>query len=271
MRKAYAKINVGLRVIKKNEDGYHELEMINCKINLHDDIYIFKAYNTKIIYDKLRISKEEDVLYRMIMDLKYIYPHIPNLHIYIKKRIPIASGLGGMSSDAATILLYLNKRYNLRLSTEELKKFLLNYGTDMCYCLFNGPCLVKGIGEKVYPINIELPKKVILVYPIIKISTKDIYSGVVNYSNPMYNLNIDNMKWHNLQDMLKNDLEEVVVKNYPVMEELLKDIRNISQSIVNISGSGSSIIIYNGSKKLMRKLKKIYPHYLIGRFKVKEK
>ncbi len=268
MIKAYAKINVGLRVLGK-KDNYHKLEMINTKISLHDNIYIYKHYKTKIIYDKLKINKEDDTIYKMVMDLKYIYPNIPNLLIKIKKHIPVASGLGGMSSDAAAILLYLNKKYDLGLSRREMKRFLLNYGTDMCYCLYNTPCLVTGIGEVVERINLDMPKKVILFYPIIKISTKNVFDNTDINNESLYKKEvISGLKWHDLTKILTNDLEEVVMNQNQEMKEYLTNIKKIVSVPVHMSGSGSCIVIYSSHKKILKTLKKIYPHCVVGRFKI---
>ena len=272
MIKAYAKVNLGLRVIDKLDNGYHKLEMINYKINLYDKIHIFKTSKTRIIYDKLKINPEEDVILRMIKDLQHRYSFIPNLTIYIKKRIPIAAGLGGMSSDIAAILIYLNKKYKLGLSIKEMSDFVLNYGTDICFCLHDKPCLVTNIGDVVEEIELDLPKKVILFYPIVKINTKDIYAKVKHHSNSLYNNNLAELNWLQLQTFIHNDLEDVIndSKEYLEISNLIKELRKSTNSIVNMSGSGSSIIIYNDSKKMVKRLKKTYPRYLIGRFKVKE-
>ena len=270
MIKAYAKINLGLRIVGVQED-YHLLEMINSKISLHDSISISKYFKTKIVYDKLKIKKENDTLYHMVMDLKYIYPSIPNLLIKIKKKIPISAGLGGMSSDAAAILLYLNKKYDLGLSYHEMKRFLLNYGTDMCYCLHNTPCIVRGIGEKVERVTLDIPKKIILFYPIIKIETKDIYENSKKISEPLYTKELSKLKWNELYPLLSNDLEESVQDKYPEMKDYLENLRKIVKEPVIMSGSGSCIIIYSSHKKLVRRLKKIYPHCVIGRCKIIDK
>ena len=267
MIKAYAKINLGLLVTGVKDD-YHTIEAINCKINLYDSIKITKALKTKIVYDRFQIKKEDDTLYKMIMDLKYIYPNIPNLLIKIRKRIPVQAGLGGMSSDAAGILIYLNKKYDLGLGISQMKRFLLNYGTDMCYSLYNTPCLVKGIGEVVTPIDLDLPKKVIILYPHIKLATKDIYAKVTNYSDSLYNSSLANYRWRKLATLLKNDLEDVVCLNYPEMQDILSTLKENIKAPVVMSGSGSAIIIYSGSKKILKQIKKTYPDYIVGITKI---
>ena len=267
MIKAYAKINLGLLVTGVQGD-YHTIEAINCKINLYDSIKITKSFKTKIVYDKFQIKKEEDTIYKMVMDLKYIYPNIPNLLIRIKKRIPVAAGLGGMSSDAAGILAYLNKKYDLGLGLSQMKRFLLQYGTDMCYSLYNSTCLVKGIGEQITPIDLDLPKKVIVLYPFIKIATKDIYAKVEKFSKPLYSEALSNYRFKKLATFLRNDLEDVVLKTNDEMKEIINVLReNIKEPVV-MSGSGSTIIIYSSNKKILRSIRKIYPEYLVGMIKI---
>ena len=111
MIKAYAKVNLKLKIVGKLDNGYHELDMINVKISLHDSIYIKESQTTKIEYSNYKISEEEDTIYKMVISLKKKFPQLPDLKIYIKKRIPVGFGLGGMSSDAAAILNYLNDKY----------------------------------------------------------------------------------------------------------------------------------------------------------------
>lgn len=256
MIKAYAKVNLKLKILKKMPNNYHKVDMINIKISMHDSIYIKESKLNDIRYSNYTISKEKDTLYIMLCSLQKKFPNLPKFSIYIKKRIPVGAGLGGMSSDAASILNYINKQYQLGMSIKDKIDFVLGFGTDMVYCLYDCPANVKGIGEKVYPINIALPKKIIIINPNIYISTADMYKDIDNYN---YNENNE-----------LNDFEWVARKKNPELDEIFNKIRSICKGQVQMSGSGSSIYVLNFTKKEYKLLKKVIKECVIKIYKIRK-
>jgi len=263
--KSYAKVNLLLKVIGLRQN-YHLIEVINYKIDLYDDIYITESNELSITYTNFTIDKEKDLIYKMVSDLMNKYHFIKPLNFRITKNIPVGAGLGGTSSNLATILLYINDRFKLNLDNNELIQIALSYSTDMCYFLSSGTCLVKGIGEKVEKINIKLPKHIILVYPNISISTKYIYDNVESFSKPLSDIEKD------YKELIQNDLESVVCRLYNLEKEVIEKLRNVLDCKVSMSGSGSSIIVYSESIKDYNLIKELFKDkgYLIKRVKVLE-
>ena len=256
MIKAYAKVNLKLKIKGKLANGYHELDMINAKISLYDSIYIKKDKENKITYSNFQIHKEEDTIYKMIVALQNKFSTLPNLNIYIKKRIPVGFGLGGMSSDASSILNYLDKKFKLNMSLEDKIEFIKQFGTDMIYCLYDTPAIVQGIGDKVIPINLDKYHKILLVNPNLYISTKEMYQEILNF-------NLNNSD-------LENDFEYIARYKYPYIDEIIKKIEGICSSKVQMSGSGSAIIVLNPKTRDCKKIKREFRNLQIKRYNIKK-
>lgn len=254
-----AKLNLILKVIDKLPNNYHLLEMFNVLIDLEDIIEINESNITKVQYDKYKMNTEEDTIYKTIKAFVNKY-NLPEQSIYIIKNIPVGSGLGGVSSNIATIINYLNLYYNLGLTTEELINFVLPYGTDICFLLYNKKAIVKGIGEIVEPIDYHISQHVLLINPNIKIETNYIYNKVKSYSNKI--LNKEYIRNNNIDKILENDLEKVVLENV----EEMKNIYNILKTEfkdVHMSGSGSTFFVLVDKEIDLDYLKNKYPNYLI--------
>lgn len=256
MVKAYAKINLELKVLNKLENNYHNLEMLNCKISLYDSIYIRKAKKNKIRYSNFKIESSQDTLFKMILSLQKRYPHLPKFNIYIKKRIPIGFGLGGMSSDGASIVNYLNDKYKLNMDDQTKIDFVKNYSTDMCYCLFDYPAIVKGIGDIIIRTEKVDIDKVIVVDPNIYISTKEVFDEVENFD-------LSNHKY-------RNDLELIVRSKNSKMDKFLTELSNLNIGDVQMSGSGSAIIITNFKKETIKKIKKNYKNFKVHIYNIRK-
>ena len=261
MIKAYAKINLGLNVLKKLENGYHSLEMLNIKVSLSDEILIEESINNIIQYENFDIEPENDLIFKFINDLTEKYEKLPKFKITIIKNIPVGSGLGGMSSDIGSIFKYINETYNLNLTEKEMIEHVKQYGTDICYCLFNKPALVTGIGEKIEFVNLNLPNNLIIINPNIFISTKEIYENVKEYSDSIYNKEYVE-KLRNFKS-LKNDLEKIVKSINPEINKVINELNNIYPNKVRMTGSGSCIVLYSGCRRIFKKVKEMYPNYNI--------
>lgn len=268
MIKAYAKVNLSLKVVNLLPNNYHALEAINVKINLFDEILIKEDVETKIEYKNFRIDPAKDTILKVIKALQMNY-NIPNIYIQIKKNIPVGSGLAGMSSDIAEIVKCLNKKYKLKMTNKEMQAFLLPFGTDIIYCLLNKPALVKGIGDIVIPLNIKLPKELILINPNIKIETKDIYNKVATYQKESYSkVLLETLTKDDLISIYINDLEQVTLKENLELSNLINDMKLLNLGKLQMTGSGSSFILLSNNKDALSVLKNKYPDLNINKYKI---
>ena len=248
--KSYAKINLFLDIKRKREDGYHEIETIFQTVNLYDSIYL-KDYPEKILlssdYPWLPLD-ERNLAYKAAKLLRHYAGIKKGVQIEIKKRIPVGGGLGGGSSNAATVLLGLNKMWNLNLSLKELFGLGEKIGSDVPFFLQGGRCLARGRGEKLTVLSNKPFFWVLLVCPDFAISTKEIYQKL-NFrltkkrNNNKISIILDYLgNTYKTADNLFNKLEEKVFMLYPQMRKIKEDLlkeENILGCLV--SGTGSSL------------------------------
>lgn len=265
--KAYAKLNLSIRVLDTLENGYHNLEMINVKIDLYDEIEINEAKEMSITYSNFNISYNNDIIHKSLELLKDMYP-IPNYNIYINKNIPVGAGLGGASSDAAAIIKYICNEHNIIID-DNLKKKLSIISTDIIYCLHDEPCLVKGVGEIIETININTPDQVLILNPNINISTKDVFNLVNNNYTSIYNKEyIEN---NNLISIMENHLEQYACYLHPDLNQYIYDLKAYDLKKVQMTGSGSTVFAIDEKENLeiaQKELKERYPDFLIGVYNI---
>ncbi|MBE6142444.1 MAG: 4-(cytidine 5'-diphospho)-2-C-methyl-D-erythritol kinase [Erysipelotrichaceae bacterium] len=180
MLKAYAKINLGLKILSKDEvDGYHLVDMVTLPIELHDRIEIEVLpdnFDTIITCDDRSLPTDEsNIVYKTLKVLNEKHPINKKLRIHIHKIIPVCAGLGGGSADAAAVLIGLNKLLKLKMSQEELCELGSKVGSDVPLCILNKPARVSSKGEKVEVIKTKKTHKVLLVKPSIGLSTREVY------------------------------------------------------------------------------------------------
>lgn len=234
-----AKLNLRLKCVGKLDNGYHELEMLNIRYPLNDYIYIRKDIKNKLEFVNSNLNPDKDNLVLKVLEyLQETYNIKDKYYIKIEKNIPVGAGLGGGSSNAATLIKYINEEHNLNLSINDLINIGIKFGADIPYCLFNGPCIVKGIGEKIEEVELKLKEDLIIVNPNIYISTKEVF---INNKKISDRSNID---LENYLDYLENDLEEAA---FTVSKEL-RDVKEYLVSLdvkkVVMSGSGSTFILF---------------------------
>ncbi|MBQ8292989.1 MAG: 4-(cytidine 5'-diphospho)-2-C-methyl-D-erythritol kinase [Bacilli bacterium] len=270
--KAYAKINLRLKVLGLNKEGYHLLQMVNTKIGLFDVITIKKLTNKEIVVDMDFVPRDDNLVYKVVKKMFEEFNLPGGIYIKIKKNIPLGAGLGGGSSDAAMVILAVNKLYKLSLDKKTLQELSLLFGTDIVYCLEEGLALVEGIGEKITKLNRKIKSWVLIINPNIELSTKDIYTKYDldnKYSIKNELCEIEEMK---LDALLENDLEKVVFKEYPLVSSLKEELINSGNPLTLMSGSGSTIFVLNSPnkiRKLYKQYKSKYPNYKIYITKIK--
>jgi 4-diphosphocytidyl-2-C-methyl-D-erythritol kinase len=261
---APAKINLFLRVLRKRDDGYHDIVSLIQKITLYDEL-IFSPRPKGIVLNCLGSdlpTSEDNLVYRAAQSI-FAYANYPSgVEIKLTKKIPLAAGLGGGSSDAATTLIALNKIFSLNLKKNELMKLGAKIGADVPFFVFGNNALASGIGDKLKVLQ-NLPKiNLVLIKPQFELSTKMVYEnlnlrltrGKNNYSIPRF------LKMGDIIRELHNDLESVSLEMYPELADLKKMLLRHGALGALMSGSGPTVfgIFRDGkeAKKILEVIKK---------------
>jgi 4-diphosphocytidyl-2-C-methyl-D-erythritol kinase len=245
--KSPAKINLGLRILGKRKDGFHEIETVMQMIDLCDDIVISKKDKGITVFcNDSSLCGEKNLAYRAAEMIKEKSRRIDGVDITIKKNIPVGAGLGGGSSNAASVLLGLNKIWELGYSQEELMEMAGVLGSDVPFFIDGPAAIAKGRGEILH--SLEKPEKMylLLVIPPVAISTKWAYKNInlklTNRGNEgnLNQFNLSKIKT-DIQRFLLNDLEEVVTKRLPEISEIKEKLISLGSTGASMSGSGSSV------------------------------
>lgn len=265
--KSRAKINLSIDVLGKRPDGYHLVEMIMQTIDLFDIIKIFSLDEDKIIISSN--SKEiptdsSNIVYKAANLIKKEFDIKKGIEIHIDKNIPVAAGMAGGSSNAAAILVGLNKLWDLNLSNDELKKLGLKLGADVPFCIEGEASLAENIGEKLTNIDGLSEDVFILVCkPELFVSTKEVYEAVdskVIEKRPDNKLLIELLKENNIELLSKkmyNVLESVTKEKYPVIDEIENTMIDNKALGAMMSGSGPTVFGLYSNKDDAEKCKKI--------------
>ena len=243
--KAYAKINLSLDILRKRKDGYHELKMIMQTVSLCDEIYIEKSDTVSIECNKDDIPLNNKNLAWKAADAFFNYTSINSgCKIKLIKHIPDGAGLGGGSSDAATVLLALNEIYNTNITNEELINIAVKIGADVPFFILKGTCLAEGIGEKLTKIENNTDPYILIHKPSFSISTKWAYENLKLDNKNNYNVDkiVENLKDknYNFKDIF-NYLEDVSVSKYPQINDIKNKMKYYGATAALMSGSGSSV------------------------------
>lgn len=248
--KAYGKINLGLDVIRKRPDGYHDLDMIMQMVDVYDDIVITKNKTGKIEVktDTAVLSNGKDNLAymaaKMLMDEFKIKDGV---NIYINKRIPIAGGMAGGSSDCATTLMGINQLFELGLSKEELMERGVKLGADVPYCVLGGTAIARGIGEVLTPLPASADCHVIIAKPPVSVSTAYVYGHIKPLEitkRPDIEAMAQSIKDGDLKKMaslIYNVMEDVTVGEYPIISEIKQVMLDNGALNSIMSGSGPTV------------------------------
>lgn len=251
---AYAKINLGLDVIRKREDGYHEVRMIMQSISLADTLLLRKSSEAGIFLNSHDGTENPDVpmdstnlVYRAIQLLKEEFQITEGIEAVLSKRIPVAAGMAGGSTDAAAALKGMNQLFSLGLSTQELCQRGVRLGADIPYCIQGGTALSEGIGEILTPLP-KMPDCYILIAkPPINVSTAFVY-GNLKANELTEHPDIDGMiQAIHQQDLsgiasrLGNVLETITIPAYPVISDIKKIMVEYGAMQSLMSGSGPTV------------------------------
>lgn len=249
-QRAYAKINIGLDVLRRRADGYHEVKMIMQTVDIYDELVLErrKEPGIELRMDNSELPSGGDNLICRAADLLFREKKITEgVNISLTKRIPIAAGMAGGSADAAAALRGVNELFDLGYSLTELQALGVGLGADIPYCLAGGTMLSEGIGEILTPLPAPPAAHLVIAKPDVNVSTAFVYG----------NLHADRLAWHpdidgmiaalqrgdldGITGRLGNVLETVTVKAHPVIEQIKELLRKQGAENALMSGSGPTV------------------------------
>ena len=256
--KALAKINLGLDVLRRREDGYHEVCMVMQTIHLYDKLDIVKNTSGQITMETnlafLPVN-ENNLVYKAAKLLCDEFQIKDGIHVNLQKRIPVAAGMAGGSTNAAAVLYGVNKIFDLGLTTEQLMERGVKIGADVPYCLMRGTALAEGIGEKLTRLSPMVKCPILIAKPAINVSTKFVYE----------NLKLDGIKHPDMQKLIAdikekdlykiasdmgNVLETVTIPEYPIIAEMKEHMMENGAVGAMMSGSGPTVFgLFDNEKK----------------------
>lgn len=242
-----AKVNLHLTVLRKREDGYHDITTLMQRISLYDEM-TFASLPSGITVKCPGSNLPEDegnIVYRAALAYFSYIGYKKGIAITIGKKIPLAAGLGGGSSNAATTLVTLNEMTGESCRREELMKIGKALGADVPFFIFGKTAWATGIGDCLQAAENIPPLWFLLVNPGFPVSTQMVYEslnlrltkGTINYSIPAFKIGTDN----NVSEGLKNDLEEVTMTRHPILNQLKKSLLRCGASGALMSGSGPTL------------------------------
>lgn len=248
--KALAKINLGLDVVRRREDGYHEVRMIMQTVQLYDRLDIKRTQEPGIqIQTNLSFLpvNENNLIYKAAKLLMDEFSITDGVSVKLDKRIPVAAGMAGGSTDAAAMLIGVNRLFSLGLTKKQLMERGVQIGADVPYCIMRGTALAEGIGEALSPLPPMVKCPVLIAKPSISVSTKFVYQNLKlddTTIHPDIDRLIDDIKAKNLHDIaahMGNVLETVTIPNYPVIDEIKKHMLSNGAVGAMMSGSGPTV------------------------------
>ncbi|RGQ19693.1 4-(cytidine 5'-diphospho)-2-C-methyl-D-erythritol kinase [Phocaeicola vulgatus] len=243
-----AKINLGLNIVEKRPDGYHNLETIFYPINLQDALEVTrrenndKEYTLHISGSPLEGEPEDNLVVKAYKLLKKDYPGLLPVDIHMYKHIPAGAGLGGGSSDAACMIKLLNDKFSLGLSTERMEEYAVKLGADCAFFIRNKPVFATGIGNLFEPVELSLKGyHIILIKPDIFVSTRDAFAEIKPVRPAVSLKEIVKQPMEAWKNSMKNDFEDSVFKKFPEIAAIKDELYDLGAVYAAMSGSGSSV------------------------------
>ncbi|MCU0381535.1 MAG: 4-(cytidine 5'-diphospho)-2-C-methyl-D-erythritol kinase [Chitinophagaceae bacterium] len=245
-----AKINLGLNIVRKRTDGYHDLETVFHAIPLHDGLEIItdasmpEASGPVFTASGLQVdgNPEDNICIRAYHLLKKDFPGLPPVRMHLHKQIPMGAGLGGGSSDGAATLALLNRLGDLRIPAERLMEYALALGSDCPFFLSGKPCFATGRGEILQPVPLDLKgHQLLLVNPGIHVSTAEAFRGIVPAAplRPVHE--IVRQPFESWKKELVNDFEKTIFPLHPEIGAVKEQLYNAGAYYASMTGSGSSV------------------------------
>lgn len=240
---ANAKINIGLQVLSRREDGYHNLETVFYPLKLYDVVEVVEAPDMRFIPSGIPIPGDghDNLCLRAYRLLSEIHD-LPPVHIYLHKAIPIGAGLGGGSADAAFLLTLLNTMFELELDESQLMDYARRLGADCAFFIRNAPVLATGIGDVFQDVTIDLSAyHAVLVKPPVHISTAEAYGAVTPDPEGRQLKSAITRPVTEWRDTIVNDFEAGIFANHPEIAAVKNQLYENGALFAAMSGSGSSV------------------------------
>lgn len=262
---AYAKINLGLDVVRRLENGYHEVKMVMQAIGLHDTLRLEKAKEGIVLFtDSAEVPNDESNLaYKAARLLKERCGVTEGIAIHLQKRIPVAAGMAGGSTDAAAVLKGMNRLFSLGLSERELCDMGVRLGADVPYCIMGGTALAEGIGEKLTALPDAPDCHVLVAKPPVGVSTKYAYENLklCGIRHPDIDGMVSAVREGSLAGIvsrMENVLESVTEKEYPIIAGLKRLMEKNGARKALMSGSGPTVFgIYDDREEAEKAAKEL--------------
>ena len=246
-----AKINLGLNVVERRLDGYHNLETVFYPVPIQDALEVFEMdslfpsdvdCDLKVTNIHIEGDEQKNLVVKAYNLLKQDFPTLPRIHAHLYKGIPTQAGMGGGSSDCGFMITLLNEQFKLGLSEQQMIDYAAKLGADCAFFILNRPAYAEGIGEKLMPIDIDLSGWYLaVVRPAIPVSTKEAFS-LITPQKPVKNcLDIVNQPVETWREELTNDFEKSVFAIHPEIGAIKDKLDEMGAVYAAMSGSGSSL------------------------------
>jgi 4-diphosphocytidyl-2-C-methyl-D-erythritol kinase len=275
---AKSKINLSLNLTGIKNDDYHDLISFICFGSFSDQLRLkpSKSFSYEINSSMKDITFKDDLVLKVIHKIKKIYEleDLPKIDLILEKNIPLGSGLGGGSADAAATIRLMNKFLDLGMNQDEMCSFGMDLGTDIPACIISKPLVAYGAGERIIKVDFEKKYQMLIIYPNIEISTKEVFKLVKPVKSKILDLNktkktIDLFNLDNNDSFLKNlsnDLQVYATEAYPILKNVI-DVLNLNKSFFSrMTGSGSACFGFFEDKfidKAIKNITKEYPDWIV--------
>jgi 4-diphosphocytidyl-2-C-methyl-D-erythritol kinase len=262
-----AKINIGLNIVEKRSDGFHNIESVFYPVKLWDALEVIENTDTteKIIFTSSGINipgnANENLCFKAYHLINNEYP-LPKVKIHLHKHIPIGAGLGGGSSDAAFFIRLINDKFELGLAWGEMHHYAKQLGSDCSFFVTNKPAFVEGVGDKYESLKLDLNNYYIaLIYPNMHINTAKAYSGVTpKKASRSLESDVLNLPMEEWKNTIHNDFEDSLFPKFPELKIIKDKLYSVGALYAAMSGSGSSVY---GIFKNKTDLKKEFGNYFV--------
>ncbi len=273
IRYAYAKINLVLNVLNKREDCFHEVDFIMSTVDIYDTLTFEKYKEDILICDGVDFDYRDNLAYKALKLMKSEFNILDNIKITLDKKIPIAAGMAGGSSDAACVINFINDYYNLNLDMPRLYEIGSRLGSDIAFCILSKNARAQGRGEIINEVDINTSGyHIVVINPGVSLPTPLVYKNLVlNNNNDEVNKFLNNLDDNNLNDLIYNDMQDSAIslcdEIKPIMDEVL-DKFNIK---AHLSGSGPTVFTitkdYDKANNIYNHFKDKYKHTYIAKIR----
>lgn len=272
-----AKLNLGLNIVRRRPNGYHDLETLFYPVGKYngtpenpepfcDILEITPAEKTEFRFTGRQVDcpLEKNLVYKAWKQFKEEYPTLREYQVTLEKHLPDGAGLGGGSADASFVLRMLNELEGFPFSDEQLAAMALRLGADCPFFIYNRPCYAEGVGERIEPVDLDLSGWwCLLVKPEVSISTKEAFAGVKPKVSERSLREIAKLPVEEWQRIMVNDFEASLFPNHKILEDIKSELLRRGATYASMSGSGSTIFgLFENREDALRAGEAFKDHYV---------